>query len=125
MKRLYTGYKIFFENPYVLRIEFPAKCSYAEAVMEFGRLHRRAYKLIEGTWGYSKVNAEEIRAFNMDDLFNADDPHTRYRGYLCFSDEEDALYFRLSISDKAQRVMLWPGDITFTIHEVIEETDES
>lgn len=124
MKRLHTNKKIFFKNAYILRLEFPPECTYEQATFEFGKLNRRAYKSLSGTWGFSTINTEEIRKFDMDELFKVNDPYTRYRGYLCFADEIDALHYRLTVTDKAQRVIVWPDRVTFTIHEVVE-TDES
>jgi hypothetical protein len=106
---------------------------------EYRKLTRQAYKLLKGTWGYCPLQEEQVKikdefkdnALQISNhfagmtpiqqiaiLFNSDYQHI-LRGYLCFSDELDALQFRLSISTNAIQVSMWP-ERWFTIHEVAE-----
>ena len=130
-KRLRTRTKIFFPNPHVVRLDYE-DASIIEAEAAFRKIIRSAYRLIEGTWGYSELRYEFVGMkagdFSPTIVFNGIS-HSSFnetthmpRGYLCFENELDALQFRLSISTKAFHVKLWPA-CWFTIHEVVE-TDE-
>jgi len=137
-KRLYTNSKIFFPNPYMVRVEFSGEIIEV-ANAEYRKIIRSAYKLLKGTWGYSALEYETWQIPNKSEpksiqissnpvvtilasLFDSD-YITRLRGYICFADEVDALQFRLSLSVQSKQVTMWPKR-EFTIHEVIE-SDES
>lgn len=143
VKRLHTNSRIFFPDPYVVRVDFPEGTMEA-AMAEYRKLTRSAYRLLKGTWGYSQLEYEQWQASNKNNhpaplcpghfagmnqgqivssLFDSDWVSI-LRGYICFADELDALQFRLSLSAKAIQVVLWPKNILFTIHEVVE-VDES
>lgn len=143
MKQLHTRTKIFFPNPYVVRVEYPVEMMAEKAASEYRKVTRKAYRLITGTWGYCHLEPELVKVkdeFNhptppgpsyfsglapgvvIASLFDPDYQH-RIRGYLCFADELDALQFRLTVSETAVHVLMWP-ERWFTIHEVVE-TDES
>lgn len=138
VKRLHSRTKIFFPNPYVLRLEYPL-VSPEQATAEYWKLTRQAWKLLEGTWGYSQLQQEQIKikdefkdnALQVSThfagmtpiqqiavLFNSDYQNV-LRGYLCFSDKLDALQFRLMIPTNAIQVSMWP-ERWFTIHEIVE-----
>lgn len=130
-KRLHTDSKIFFPNPYVVMLEHGIN---EIDDFQFQKLTRRVYKLIQGTWGFSKPQLE----YKLPPPDNKKKPmlsavptifiptyggeHT-YRSYWAFKDEVDALQFRLMIGEKSLHVFMWPPRF-FTIHEVAE-TDES
>ena len=142
VRRLHTSSKIFFPNPYVVRVEYPAEVTFENAVIEYRKMCRQAYRRLSGTWGHSALEPELVRVKNefahtappgpahfaglpaavvIASLFDPD-YQNRNRGYLCFADELDALQFRLTIDTKALQVYMWP-ERQFTIHEVVE-TDE-
>lgn len=139
---LHTNSKIFFQNPYVLRIEYDSSISREDAEKSYRKLMRSAYKLLNGTWGYSSLEYETCKIKNdhgqtappgpnhfngmnhgqiISSLFNPDWQEV-LRSYVCFKDEADALQFRLSISQAAIQVKMWPSRL-FTIHEVVEKTE--
>jgi len=139
-KLLHSRSKIFFPNPYVVRVEYLSNQPEYVIEADYRRVTRRAYKLIQGTWGYSPLDTDVIQIKNdhghtsppgsnhfngmsqhqiMTSLFDPD-WQTVYRGYCCFKDELDALQFRLSIDTRAIQVVMWPKNIVFTIHEVME-----
>jgi len=131
-KRLHTRTKIFFPDPYVVRLEYGDSPVF-DAEADYGRTIRNAYKLISGTWGYSNLEHELTQIKNeapvVSGMFNGvnitsfDNSWGHIpRGYLCFKDELDVLQFRLSIDTRAIQVKMWPKR-WFTIHEVVE-TDE-
>jgi len=140
VKKLHTNTKIFFPDPYMVRIEFADTVQH-EAEAEYRKITRSAYKLIKGTWGYTQLEYESWQTKNdtepydpvltttsasLSNIFSSlfDNNYiTRLRGYICFADEMDALQFRLSISARSQQVTMWPKR-EFTIHEVVE-IDES
>lgn len=138
MKRLlHTNSKIFFNNPYVLRIEL-GEASFEEARREYRTIIRSAYKRLQGTWGHSAPTAEHVRVkfdhpkqkypnqyegMTQNEMMNAimnPDWKMMQRAYLCFANEEDALQFRLSCTKTCLHVSMWPETI-FTIHESVEE----
>lgn len=97
--------------------------------------YRSALKIarsnIGGTWGCSQPEYEIIRKISPVD-FTALSPANqlnaifagvgdgKYRSYWCFSDEMDALQFRLSIGTPAIQVFMWP-DLWFTVTEITDE----
>ena len=138
-KRLHTNTKIFFPNPYMVRVEFPIVPA-EEANAEYRKILRYAYKSLKGTWGYSTLEFETWQTEPQDpEPDPAPTPVTVLaniisapynpghmsvlRGYICFEEEIDALQFRLSLSAKSRQVTMWPKR-EFTIHEVVE-TDDS
>jgi len=132
-KRLYTCSKIFFPNPYVVRVDHDDgnPLIYGQAPASFTKLTSRTRKLIHGTWGFSSFEYEKVRA-GKDDNANAiaqgtliasrfgPDYQQICRSYWCFKDEEDALLFRLMLDKAAMQVQLWPARL-FTIYELVEE----
>lgn len=113
---------------------------------DYRKLMRRAYKLIQGTWGYCNLEYEELTLTSNDlkqaavvqpvvinNLLVGGPPFPVFlagfqqswahvaRGYACFKDEDDALQFRLMIGAKAIRIHMWPAKRLFTIHELVED----
>lgn len=142
---LHSRSKIFFTNPYVVRMEYLMTYQSSDMIeADYRKVTRNAYKLIRGTWGYSALDYEVIKV--KDDYEQANPPGAQHfngmshqqmiaslfdpdwvnvmRGYICFKHEEDALQFRLTIDARARQVVMWPEKTLFTIHEVVE-TDES
>lgn len=127
--RIHSGSKIFFPDPYVVRVEYPIPGDYSEDMRNFQKLARTTYKLIKGTWGYCMPEEEQVDGFSKLDkhgqLSFAFNEHYRQmlRGYFAFKEEMDALQFRLSISVTSVRVNMWPHR-KFTIHEYTEEVED-
>lgn len=136
-KLLHTFSKINFANPYVIRVEYSVTAPDEEVERKYRASMKIAYRSICGTWGYSQLINEHIQIKNdhnhpagpgpvhytgmtqtqiMGSILDPDWSMAK-RGYICFKDEEDALYFRLSIDTAAIRVSLWPAKALFTIHE--------
>jgi len=134
LKKLHPLTKIFFPNPYVLRIDYSGENG---SFKEYGKLMRKTYKLIQGTWGYSQLEYETVQIKNdhghtsapgssffsgmsstavISSLLDPDYAN-RLSGYVCFKDEGDALQFRLSIEVKSVHVCMWP-ERKFLIHEM-------
>jgi len=144
MRLLHLQSKIFFPNPYVVRVEYLGNQPESAIEVDYRRVTRNAYKLIQGTWGYSPLDHEVVQVKNDhghiappgSSHFNGmsstqivvslldPDWQTVRRGYLCFKDELDALQFRLSIDTRAIQVVMWPNKITFTIHEITEADEQ-
>jgi hypothetical protein len=141
IKRLHTRTKIFFQDPYVVRLEYQGIAA-SQAPADYRKLTRLTHKLIQGTWGFSTLEFELVHIKNghnhpvspgpslfngmsqnqiISSLFDSDWQHI-LRAYICFKDEMDALQFRLSIDTSVVQVKIWPQR-WFTIHEVV--TDES
>lgn len=140
MKKIHTNSKIFFPDPYVVRVEYSDDTSFDDASKKYREIVRRAYKVIQGTWGYSALVYENVKVpeqRNNQALANVNGMNqqilhsifdTDYlvipRGYVCFREEADALQFRLSIDTTSRQVHMWPATAKFTIHEYIEDQPE-
>jgi hypothetical protein len=124
-KKLHVRTKIFFDNAYVVRVDHEeAGTSFNDPLPKsFTDLRSRAYKLIEGTWGFSRPVHEFIRGESdgtaLSSLF---DGKSVLRSYWCFKSDIDALQFRLMAGNGAKQVHLWP-EKWFTIHEVVESNE--
>lgn len=137
-RRLHTNSKIFFKDPYVLRLDYSPDI--VDVDSNYRTLIRRAYRLMQGTWGYSIIFREHAKIKNdynqtfppgpnhfkgmaqnlvISSLFNPDWVLIP-RAYLCFEDKDDALQFRLSVAESALHVKIWPSCL-FTIHEVLKD----
>ncbi len=114
-KLIHIRSKIFFTNPYVVRVEYVDQIdSVAEA--DYRQLTRSAYKHLHGTWGYSPLLFELIQLDNNFPPYYG--VKSVRRAYFCFQDKEDALQFRLSLFVSSIQVHMWPENTKFTIHEV-------
>lgn len=131
MKRLHTRTKIFFPDPYVVRVQYGSDIAFDQAELKYRTLTKRVYKEIKGTWGYSKLEYEQISQNTPTTQSNIGnivvyssfiDSMFAYRGYFVFEDEMDALQFRLSLDTSAVHVKMWP-ETWFTIHEVMKESE--
>lgn len=137
-RALHTNSKIFFPDPYVVRVEYDGNLFDNETDARYRKLLRQTYKLIKGTWGHSPLVFETLQNSENDPsvvpapltqqqimtaIFSSDYRSVK-RGYLCFEDELDALQFRLSIDVTAIQVVMWPKQTSFTIHELVVEEDE-
>jgi hypothetical protein len=133
-RRIHTNTKIFFPNPYVVRLEYPDD-TVESATPDFMKVRRRAYKQITGTWGHSLLQGELVTMAKdekppapvlspLAGLFVYTD-NTKFipRAYFCFEDEMDVLQFRLSVDARAIQVYMWPK-LMFTIHEFVTEEDQ-
>ena len=121
-RKLHTSSKIFFPNPYVVRLDYE-NTSMEDAQASYRKTMRNAYRLFSSTWGYSTL---EYEGAHMDDTITLNGLPTfsfitYIRGYACFSDELDALQFRLSLPNNAIQVRMWPKNRLFTIHEFLKE----
>lgn len=115
-KIIHTHSGIFFANPVVVRTAYEAG-----AQLEFEKIHRnlirRAYKLMQGTWGWTTgLEFENGKAQVGVGAVLFACPVT-WAGYACFTDHSDALQFMMMSSARASRVYIWPARIKFTIHE--------
>jgi len=120
INRMHTRSKIFFPEPYVVRVEYPADF---DSAVKYNKTIRNTYKLIKGTWGYSQLQLEESYVNNPwePNRYVKQVYVNMMRGYVCFKDDLDALQFRLSIDNGAIKVLMWPKSLYFTIHEVTYE----
>ena len=119
-RKIHTRTKIFFKNPYVVRVEY-AESGYQEATVEYSKLTRKTYRLMQGTWGHTTLEHELTRnIFSAGNALDDTYDYGKLRGYFCFQDEDDALQFRLSIDATAIKVNMWP-ERWFTVHEVIND----
>lgn len=138
IKRLHVDTKVFFSDPYMVRVQFDG-AGFDEANKRYKSVIKRTYKLVSDTWGYSRLTFEDVKdrhrpqppPSQLIGLFNGLTqivPTVEYytntlRGYVCFKDEADALQFRLSVDTQSMQVLMWPSGVSFTIHEYIKENE--
>ena len=114
IKKLHITAKIFFNNPIIIRVsDSITKESNYRAAINFCK------KQIFGTYGHSYIKIETISAAEPQIIgHNVNFPvNSESRSYFCFSDEQDALLFLLSMPEFTKRVQIWPSNLTFIIHE--------
>jgi hypothetical protein len=114
IKKLHVSVKIFFKNPIIIRVSdsITKETNYRVAV-------NFCKKRIFGTYGHSYVNIETISNAEpqiIGPIVNFP-VNSESRSYFCFSDEQDALLFLLSMPEFTKRVQLWPSNLTFLIYE--------
>lgn len=114
MKKLHTLSKIFFSNPTVVSVLFENPTH-----LEYRRFTKEIYHLIKGTWGFSNYHYET--KIDNGSVFSV---RTFGRAYFCFKEDEDVLIFLLSSKFDAKIVKMWPDNLTYTIHEYIEEDQQ-
>lgn len=125
-RRIHTNSKIFFPDPYIVRIEYPDQTE-ESCSSEFIKMRRKTYKLIRGTWGHTNLETEMIGNPNDTRIYSSVTPMGNFfmpRAYFCFQGEMDVLQFRLSINTRAIQVHMWPSTLKFTIHEYYADTEE-
>lgn len=113
-KRLHTACKIFFNDPYVIKVFYTPFADIDLSIL-LKKLVRRVYKTTKGTWGHT--------AIIHDTIYNGDDISVDTGAYFCFKEEADALQFRLMLDCPSSRVFIWPEKVSFTIHEYVEDAD--
>ena len=129
MKKLHLNKKIFFENPRVLQVQFDGRMNYDNVKIEYRKLCFQTHKKMIGTWGYSDLRIEHlgkapetvtVQGFNGTSTpgYVFYDVDVFYRGYVCFKEETDLLFFKLYSTAPTKLVKIWP-ETFFTIHEVI------
>lgn len=120
LRRMHTHVKINFADPYVVRVEYKSE-SEDNAQKKYREIIRKTYRTINGMWGYSRLNFEEIfeSAVVGPITIKRNCSYTDY-AYVCFKEELDALQFCLSLDGTAKRVTMWPSRIFFTIHECLD-----
>lgn len=118
--RVITPYGKLFPNPYVVKLVWEQY-----NIPEFIRILQQAKKMytIE-SWAYSSVSAYSV--INPDPPALVINGHSfpgngweeKYISYWAFSDEQDALQFRIKFDDSTHAV-IWPHSIKFTIIDYV------
>ncbi len=126
--KLHIASKMFLQNPYVVRVRHP-ECPNELNIRlgEFRKMLKTAKTQIADTWGYSNLTFEVIKsdsvravAFN-GQAMNFFIPSSECHSYWVFTNELDALQFRLSIGENALQMHMWPTNIKFTITEYYDD----
>lgn len=100
-------------NPYMVRFDHPSDCD----ISEFRETLKRTRNVMCESWGYSDPAPEG----DYETFGKAGTPVSR--SYWVFTNDMDALHFRLTIGERARRVTIWPVSRKFTIYE-FSESDE-
>lgn len=130
--KMHLNSRMFLKNPYVVRVKHPESIMGNLDLGKFRQTLRVAKLMIRDTWGYSspefeitKTNESSIVAVNGQPGFSWSMPVYECHSYWVFSNETDALQFRLTIGDNATQVHMWAHNIKFTITEYFEDADET
>jgi len=130
--KLHIASRMFLTNPYVVRVKHPESISYEnQNLSEFRKMLKLAKTQITDTWGYSnpafeivKTEWEEVKTHNQA-WINHSPTVIECHSYWVFTNELDALQFRLSVGENAIQMHMWPTNIKYTITEYFEDTDET
>jgi len=130
-KKLHLNTSVFFEDPYVVRLNHADHIYPNLNLSDFRRILKYSRNHIHGSWGYTAIEYEGIAvpADNSDELSLASVAHSllfqpiiyKAASYWVFEDDEDALQFLLFVGESSERVYMWPQNRTFTIYEVINK----
>jgi hypothetical protein len=113
---------MFLTDPYVVRVKHPESVSYEnQNLNEFRKMLKLAKAQITDTWGYSNPIFEIVKtAGEVVVLFGTisiDVPVEECHSYWVFTNEMDALQFRLTVGENALQMHMWPKNIKYTIYE--------
>ncbi len=122
-RKITLNSKITFTNPYVIKIRHSIIENDVLSLPKFFTTLQRAKKIYTGTtWGYSNPEMGPSSNKTTVVIHNGNQMQIPWIDYdLCsywvFKDEQDALQMRLTIGEYAQKVIIWPSSIKFTIYE--------
>ena len=119
--------RMFLSNPYVVRIKHPGSTHVDMKLNDFIKYRTIAKKQVTATWGYSDPVFEVVKSVHEPAIsllgHNLFGPNAAFivpieecHSYWVFTDESDALQFRLSAGESVHMHM-WPSKIKFTIYE--------
>jgi hypothetical protein len=120
--KIHIKSRMFLHNPYVVRVTH-TDCTHANMnLAEFMKFRKKAKQEIKATWGYTDPAVETVKTNNTETLnifghistYNV--PIEKCHSYWVFTDEADALQFRLTAGESINMHM-WPHKILFTIYE--------
>jgi hypothetical protein len=120
--KLHIASRMFLTDPYVVRVKHPESVSYEnQNLNEFRKMLKLAKAQITDTWGYSNPIFEIVKtAGEVVVLFGTisiDVPVEECHSYWVFTNEMDALQFRLTVGENALQMHMWPKNIKYTIYE--------
>ena len=115
--------KMFIPNPYIVRVghKQSSKSIDTMELTEYYSILKRERGILQATWGYSApvwemTTVTEKSPNNVTWVL----PDYYLRSYWAFSDDADALHFRLSVGEHAQQMFIWPIKTLFTIYEYVD-----
>jgi hypothetical protein len=120
--KLHIKTPMFLHNPYVVRVVHTDSTPDNIKLVEFMQYRKKAKQEITSTWGYSDPTFEIIKSDNAETLtlfghtVTYNSPIQRCHSYWVFTDEADALQFRLTAGESI-KMHMWPKKILFTIYE--------
>ena len=122
--KIHIASRMFLKDPYVVRVSHP-ECpnSFNISLGEFRKMLKIAKLQITDTWGYSNPRFEIIKSDAMQAVaFNGQQMHwlnpvEECHSYWVFTNDLDALQFRLAVGENALQMHMWPKNIKFTITE--------
>ena len=129
--KIHIASRMFLSDPYVVRVRHPESISYDnQNLSQFRQLLRTAKLMIRDTWGYSNPVFEIVKSEHEPGIIVGGmtttqwyTPLTECHSYWVFTNEMDALQFRLTVGENALQMHMWPNNIQYTITEYFEDTD--
>ena len=131
-QKLHISSRMFLKDPYVVRVTHPESPNESDMNLgEFRKMLRTAKLTIADTWGYSNPAFEVTKSDTQQMLVNGNTrvwhmPVTfECHSYWVFTNELDALHFRLSVGENALQMHMWPTKIKYTITEYYNDENTS
>jgi hypothetical protein len=126
--KLHIASNMFLANPYVVRVRHPESLSAENMnLAEFRRLLKMAKNSTVSSWGYSNPMHEVVKSdgetLSFGGGFCINLPTFECHSYWVFTNELDALQFRLSTGENALQMHMWPTRIKYTIIEYYNDKD--
>lgn len=127
--KLHISSSMFLTDPYVVRIKHPESPSRENMnLSEFRRLLKMAKNSVS-SWGYSNPMHEVVKSDGETVSFGGgyciNLPVFECHSYWVFTNELDALQFRLTAGENASQMHMWPTRIKYTIMEYYGEDPDS
>ena len=130
--KLHIASKMFLKDPYIVRIVHPESTMVNLDLSKFRQLLKTAKSIIGDSWGYSNPEFEVIKTVESTVVtsagvssFSFSVPEYECHSYWVFTNEMDALQFRLTAGDNAKQMHIWPKKIKFTITEYYNDNNTS
>ena len=114
IKRIHVKTNLFIRNPYIYRVCF-SKEPHANVERQYSNLLKTIRNRAQYTFGYSSLIVDTIELENRYD--------NRYMCYIIFQNELDVVQIKLSVNLQFSKIILYPKNLLFTIHEVVESNE--
>lgn len=133
--KIHIASKMFLKDPYIVRMDHAESTEANFDLSKFRKILRSAKLMIRDSWGYSHpvfevTQSEEISVYvNGSRVAGYNSPRiateSTCRSYWAFTNEMDAVQFKLTHGESAKRMHIWPSNTKFTITEYFYDKNTS